>query len=64
MVCDDCSVLWCLLVVLSLNCFMQDLVMAKVDMTDVPGMSPLGVEGLDDQAVANVSTLISLLTVS
>ena len=38
--------------------------MAKVDMTDVPGMSPMDVEGLNDQAVANVSTLISLLTVS
>ncbi len=38
--------------------------MAKVDMTEVPGMSAMDVEGLDDQAVANVSTMISLLTVS
>lgn len=35
----------------------------KVDMTDVPGMSPMDVDGVDGQAVDDISTVISLLTV-
>jgi len=41
----------------------EDLVLQKVDMTDVPGMSPMDVDGVDGQAVDDISTVISLLTV-
>ena len=43
---------------------MQDLVMQKVDMSDVPGMSPMDIDGVDDQAIEDISTVISLLTVT
>mmetsp|Transcript_5106 Transcript_5106/g.14259 ORF Transcript_5106/g.14259 Transcript_5106/m.14259 type:complete len:105 (-) Transcript_5106:153-467(-) len=41
----------------------EDIVMQKVDMSDVPGMSPMDVDGVDDQALEDISTVISLLTI-
>jgi hypothetical protein len=41
----------------------QERVMAKVDMSDVPGMSPMDIDGVDGAAIDNISTVISFLTV-
>lgn len=41
----------------------EERVMAKVDMSDVPGMSPMDIDGVDGAAIDNISTVISFLTI-